>query len=241
MSGIEGEVKERLSEQTIAMRVVREFKDGDYVNLGIGIPSLCALFIPGEKEIFFHAEQGVMGYTRTLFEEEWEIADLDYVDAGGQFIFPSSPGMSFFDIDTSFDMIRGRHLDLTVLGGLEVSERGDLSNWTSGGAEGAGIGGSMDLAIGAKRVIVAMTHTTREGKPKIVKRCRLPLTAKECVDLVVTDLAVIKVTSQGLLLKEIAPGWTQDEIQALTEPKLIIAQAKRDIDSKDHSHDAEAT
>ncbi len=223
-------MKERLSEETIAMRVVKEFKDGDYVNLGFGIPTLCSLFIPDDKEIFFHAEQGVVGYTRTLRDDEWETADLDYVDAEGRFIPTSSPGMSFFDIDTSFDMIRGGHLDFTVLGGLEVSEKGDLANWTRGSIETGGIGGSMDLAVGAKRVIVAMTHTDKKGKPKIVKECKLPLTAKECVDLIVTDLAVIEVTSQGLLLKEIAPGWTVAEVQAVTEPGLIVSPELKEIE-----------
>ena len=216
-------MKERLSEETIAMRVVKELKDGDYVNLGAGIPLLCAQFIPQDKEIFYQAEQGVVGYTKTLLEDEWEIADLDYVTAGGEFIHPSIPGMSFFDIGTSFDMIIGKHLDYTVLGGLEVSEKGDLANWSWGPIETGGIGGSMDLAVGAKKVIIAMTHTDKKGNPKIVKECKLPLTAKECVDLIVTDLAVIEVTPQGLLLKEVAPGWTVEEVQALTQPKLIIA------------------
>ncbi|MFC2052415.1 CoA-transferase [Chloroflexota bacterium] len=217
-------MKERLSGDTIAMRVVREFKDGDYVNLGTGIPLLCAQFVPQDKEIYYQAEQGVIGYTGTLFAQDWEKADLDYVTAGGQFIPPSSPGMCFFDIGTSFDMIVGGHLDFTILGGLEVSEKGDLANWTLGPIETGGIGGGMDLAVGAKKVIIAMTHTTKEGNPKIVKECKLPLTAKECVDLIVTDVAVIEVTSQGLLLKETAPGWTVEEVQAITEPRLIIAE-----------------
>ncbi len=229
MCWLRGEMKERLSEETIAMRVVKEFKDGDYVNLGAGIPVLCSLFIPQGKEVFFQAEQGVVGYTRTLPDEERERIDLDYIDAGGGFLDPSSPGMSFFDMDTSFDMILGRHLDYTVLGGLEVSERGDLANWTVGRIESGAIGGSMDLAIGAKKVIVAMTHTTKGDKPKIVKECKLPLTAKECVDLIVTDLAVIEVTPQGLLLKEVAPGWTAEEVQALTEPRLIIAKDLKEM------------
>jgi len=218
-----GKMKERLSEETIALRVVKELKDGDYVNLGAGMPLLCAQFIPENKEIFYQAEQGVVGYTKTLLEEEWEIADLDYVTAGGEFIHPFIPGLSFFDIGTSFDMIIGKHLDCTVLGGLEVSERGDLANWSWGPVETGGIGGSMDLAVGAKKVIIAMTHTDKKGNPKVVNECKLPLTAKECVDLIVTDLAVIEVTPQGLLLKEVAPGWTAEEVQALTQPKLIIA------------------
>ena len=216
-------MKPRLSKETVAMRVVKEFRDGDYVNLGVGIPLLCSLFIPPDKEVFFQAEQGVIGYTRTLPDEDRARADLDYVDAGGGFLDPTSPGMSLFDIATSFDMIRGGHLDVTVLGGLEVSEKGDLANWTWGTIETGDIGGSMDLAVGTKKVIVAMTHTDRNGKPKIVNECELPLTARECVDLIVTDLAVIEVTPQGLLLKEIAPEWTVEEVQTLTGPRLITA------------------
>jgi len=215
-------MKERLSEETIAMRVVKELNDGDYVNLGVGIPQNCSLYIPAGKEIYFHAEQGVIGYQRTLTREEWQEADLDYPDAGGRFI-PSSAGMSVGDIVASFDMIIGGHLDCTVMGGLEVSENGDLANWTYGARESGGIGGSMDLAVGAKKVIIAMTHTTKKGEPKIVKKCKLPLTAKECVDLIVTDLALIEVTPHGLLLKEYAPGWSVEEIQGLTEPQLIVS------------------
>ncbi len=222
-------MKPRLTKETIAMRVVKEFNDGDYVNLGVGIPLLCALFIPPDKQVFFQAEQGVIGYTNTLLDEDKKLADLDYVDAGGGFLNPSSPGMSFFDIDISFDMIRGGHLDCTVLGGLEVSEKGDLANWTWGPVETGDVGGSMDLAVGTKRVIVAMTHTKNNGKPKIVRECSLPLTAKGCVDLIVTDLAVMAVTRQGLWLKEIAPGWETAEVQALTEARLLIAPDLKEI------------
>ncbi|MBI3040362.1 MAG: 3-oxoacid CoA-transferase subunit B [Chloroflexi bacterium] len=214
-------MKERLSQQAIAMRAAKEFQDGDYVNLGAGIPLLCATYAPIGKDVFFQAEQGMLGYSRLLQVEEWEEADLDYVDAMGRCVLPSSPGLSFFDMDTSFDMIRGRHLDCTVLGGLEVSEKGDLANWTRGNLEWGAVGGGMDLAVGARRVIIAMTHTTKDGKPKVVKECRLPLTAKECVDMIVTDLAVLEVTERGLLLKEVAPGWTFEEVQSLTEARLI--------------------
>lgn len=223
-------MKERLTEHTIALRVVMELRDGDYVNLGVGIPQNCSSLIPEGKEVYFHAEQGVIGYLRTLTEEEWASADLDYPDAGGRFIPSPSPGMSVCDIATSFDMITGGHLDCTVMGGLEVSERGDLANWTYGPTAAGGIGGSMDLAVGAKKVIIAMTHTTKKGEPKIVKECKLPLTAKECVDLIVTDLAVIEVTPQGLLLTEYAPGWTVEEIQNLTEPRLIIAPGLKEME-----------
>ena len=223
-------MKERLSEEVIAMRVVKELNDGDYVNLGFGIPLMCALFIPPDKNIYFQAEQGVIGYTRTLMQDEWDAADLDYVDAGGRFIPPDAPGMSVFGIDLSFAMIIGGHLNCSVMGALEVSEKGDLANWTPGPVEVGGIGGSMDLAVGAKKVIVAMTHTTKQNKPKIVKTCSLPLTAKGCVGLIVTDLSVIEVTPEGLLMKEYAPGWTADEVQALTEPRLIISPDLKEME-----------
>lgn len=222
-------MKQRLTEETIALRAVKEFRDGDYVNLGAGLPLLCALFTPEGKDVFFEAENGVLGYGHLLTEEEWEKADFDYVEAGYRFIAPL-PGMSFFDMDISFDLIRGKHLDFTVLGALEVSERGDLANWTWGPIESGGIGGSMDLAVGVKRVMVLMTHTTKSGQPKIVKQCKLPLTAKQCVNLIITDLGVIEVTEKGLVLKEIAPTWTPEEVQAFTEPKLILADDLKEIE-----------
>jgi len=205
------------------MRATKELADGAYVNLGYGIPNLCAGFVPPDKEIIFHAENGVLGYGRLLLEGEWEMVDLDYVDAGIR-PFEAQPGLCWFDMGLSFDMIRGQHLDATILGALEVSEKGDLANWTRGDAAVAGIGGGMDLAVGAKKVIVLMEHTTKKGAPRILKKCKLPLTAKECVDLIITDIAVIEVKEQGLVLKEFAPGWTVDEIQTLTEPLLIPAE-----------------
>lgn len=222
-------MKERLSEEIIAMRAAKELQDGDCVNLGTGIPLLCASFAPEGRDVFFEAEHGILGYGPILSIDEWEKIDFDLIDAGGRFLMPR-PGMCFFDMDVSFDMIRGGRLDATILGGLQVSEKGDLANWTIGGVESVAIGGSMDLAVGAKRVIVTMTHTTKEGMPKILKQCTYRLTAKECVDLIVTDLAVIEVTPEGLLLKEVAPGWTAEEVQALTEPKLIIAPDLKEID-----------
>jgi len=205
------------------MRATKELADGAYVNLGYGIPNLCAGFVPPDKEIIFHAENGVLGYGRLLLEGEWEMVDLDYVDAGIR-PFEAQPGLCWFDMGLSFDMIRGQHLDATILGALEVSEKGDLANWTRGDAAVAGIGGGMDLAVGAKKVIVLMEHTTKKGAPRILKKCKLPLTAKECVDLIITDIAVIEVREQGLVLMEFAPGWTVDEIQTLTEPLLIPAE-----------------
>jgi 3-oxoacid CoA-transferase B subunit len=222
-------VKERLPEDIIAMRAAAEFRDGDYINLGTGIPTLCAMFITQENDIFLQAEDGLLGYGSLIFENEWETAEVDLTDAQGRLVHKKK-GMSCFDMDIAFDMIRGKHLDIAVLGALEVSERGDLANWTLGGIEFAGIGGSMDLAIGAKKVIITMKHTTKEVGFRIVKKCKYPLTAKECVDLIITDIAVIEVTEKGLLLKEVAHGWTAEEIQALTEPKLIIANDLKEME-----------
>lgn len=220
-------MKQRLDRNTIAMRAAKELKDGDYANLGRGLPSLCALYIP--EGVIFQSENGLLGYGPLVMEDEIEKAELYYVDAGGRFLTPA-PGMAVFDVVTSFVMISSGRL-ITILGALEVSEKGDLANWNAGtDALGGTIGGGMDLAVGAKRVIIAMEHTTKEGKPKIVKECIYPLTAKECVDLIITDLAVIEVAPQGLLLREVAPGWAAEEVQALTEPKLIVAEGLKEIE-----------
>lgn len=219
-------MKTKLDREVIAMRAARELKEGDYVNLGIGIPNLCALHIP--EGVMFHTENGAIGYGPLLMEEEIEKAEQHYVDAGGRYWRPI-PGMAIFDVLTSFAMIRRGRL-ITILGALQVSERGDLANWNTGGdALGGTIGGGMDLAVGAKRVIVTLEHTTKDGKPKIVRKCSYPLTARQCVDLVITDLAVIEVTERGMILKEIAPGWSPDEVQSLTEPELIIAKDLKEI------------
>jgi 3-oxoacid CoA-transferase B subunit len=223
-------VKERLNEESIAMRVAKELNDGEYVNLGFGIGSLVANFIPPGKTVFFHSENGALAYERLLTMDESELMDCNLVSAGGQYILPKA-GMSIFDIAEAFDAIRVGRISTTVLGGLQVSEKGDLANWSTEPEVLVGnIGGAMDMPIGAKRVIVAMTHTTKGGKPKIVKRCTLPLTAPECVDLIVTDIAVIDVTPQGLVLKEYLPGWTAEEIQEVTEPKLIISPDLKEME-----------
>lgn len=216
-------MKVRLSDEVMAMRAAKEFEDGEYVNLGYGIPNLCAGFVPPGKDVIFHAEQGVLGFGRLLREDEGDKVDLDFVDAGIR-PFETKPGLCWFDMALSFDMIRGRHLDATVMGALEVSEKGDLANWTRTKEAGAGIGGGMDLAVGAKRVIILMRHTTKKGEPRIVWQCKFPLTGKECVDLIITDIAVIAVQEQGLLLKEYAPGWTVEKIQSLTEPRITAAE-----------------
>lgn len=223
-------MKERLSREVIAMRIAKELFDGVVVNLGIGIPSLVSSFVPEGITVIYHTENGALGFGPVVTAEEIEEkADIDLVNASGQYVTPL-PGMCFFHHADSFTMIRGGHIDITVLGVLEVSEKGDLANWMFPGRGVGNIGGGMDLAFNAKKVIAATEHTTRDGKPKIVKECSVPLTAPECVDLVVTDVAVIEVTSKGLLLKELAPGWTVEEVQALTEPKLVIAPELKEIE-----------
>ena len=213
-------MKERLDEQTMALRVAKEFKDGMTINLGFGIPTLAANFIPEDKEVIFHAENGCLGFGPTPTTEEEE--DFHLVNATGTFA-TRKPGMCFFDHAESFSMIRGRHIDLCVLGALQVSEKGDLANWTTAAGRPGNIGGAMDLAFGAFHLIVVMTHTTKTGEPKIMKQCSFPLTAPQCVNLIITDTAVIEVTPEGLVLKETAPGWEVEDIQALTEPELRIA------------------
>ncbi len=231
----------RMDEQTIAIRVAREFEDGMVVNLGGGIPSLACNFVAEGREVLFHTENGGLGYGATASLEE---ADWDLFNASFQPVTPA-PGMSFFSHDEAFDMIRGGHIDLSVLGAMQVSEQGDLANWAIGnladydgdvvawirtGRFPPGIGGAMDLAVGAKKVIVAMTHTTRDGSPKVVNKCTYEITACRCVSLIVTDMAVIEVTPAGLVLKETAPGLTPDDIQTVTEPVLIIADDLKEVE-----------
>jgi len=222
-------MKQRLSRELIAMRVAKEFFDGAVVNLGIGIPTLVAGFVPEGIDVIFHTENGALGFGPIVTPDEFkEKADIDLTNAGGQYVTPL-PGMCFFHHADSFLMVRGGHVDIAVLGVLEVSEKGDLANWMFPGRGVGNIGGGMDLAFNAKRVICATEHTTKDGKPKIVKKCSIPLTAPECVDLIVTDIGVIEVTKKGLVLKEVASGWTPDEIQAVTEPKLIVAPDLKEV------------
>jgi len=210
--------KDRLDRQTVALRVAREFKDGDVVNLGLGLPCLASNFVPAGREVLFHSEAGVLGYGEITDLGE---GDLELTNASGQPV-REQPGMSFFDSAEAFVMIRGGHIDISVMGAYQVSEKGDLANYMIPERQVGVIGGAVDLAVGAKRLIVAMNHTTRDGKPRIVKQCTYPLTAANCVDLIVTDIAVIEVTDKGLVLKEVAPGWTPEEVQSLTEPALIV-------------------
>jgi 3-oxoacid CoA-transferase subunit B len=218
--------KERLSRETMAFRVAKEFKDGMVVNLGIGIPTLCANYPSPDKEILYHTENGALNFGPNATPEE---ADLDLVNAGGQMV-TTKPGMSLFAHDESFAMIRGGHVDLCVLGAMQVSEKGDLANWLLPERGIGSIGGAMDLAVSAKKLIVVTEHCTKDGKPKVVRKCAYELTAPECVDMIVSDVAVIEVTDGGLVLKEMAPGWTADEIQKLTEPELILSPDLKEIE-----------
>jgi len=219
--------KERLDEQTMALRAVKEFQDGMIVNLGVGMPTLCSMYVPPEKEILFHSENGVLGFGPIVTNPD--DADLNLINAGVQPV-TRKPGMSFFEHAESFAMIRGGHVDVAVLGAIQVSEKGDLANWLLPGKKVGSLGGGMDLAFCARRVIALTTHTTKDGLPKIVRQCSEPLTAPGCVDLIVTDVAVIEVTADGLLLREVAPGWTAEEVQALTEPKLNVAADLREME-----------
>tara|TARA_Y100001960_G_scaffold117567_1_gene125846 strand:+ start:1752 stop:2417 length:666 start_codon:yes stop_codon:yes gene_type:complete len=210
---------ERLPRDVIAMRVAKELQDGDVVNLGIGIPSLCSQYVPEGRTVYYHSESGVLNYGPMAPEGE---EDQDLINASGQFL-ADVPGMSFFDSSQAFGMIRGGHIDVTVLGALQVSSKGDLANWMIPSRGIGNVGGAMDLAVGAKRVIVAMEHVDRNGVPKIVEECTFPLTAPSCVSLIVTDIAVISVENEGLLLMEAAPGWDASEIQKQTGTDLIVS------------------
>ena len=211
--------KPRLDREVIAMRVAKELPNGGYVNLGIGIPTLVSSFVPEGNVVFYHSESGVLN-CGPLAEEGEE--DIDLINAGGQFL-QSVPGMAFFNSADAFAMIRGGHVDVTVLGSHQVSAKGDLANWMLPQRGVGNVGGAMDLCAGAKRVIVAMEHTDRQNRPKIVEECTFPLTGKGCVSMIVTDLAVIQCTADGLVLKEVAPGWTAEEVQELTAARLTLA------------------
>ena len=218
--------KERLYRDAVAIRVAKELPDGAYVNLGIGIPTLVSNCVPEGRTVIYHSESGVLNCGPPADEGE---EDVDLINAGGQFL-KMVPGMSFFSSCEAFAMIRGGHIDVSVLGALQVSEKGDLANWMLPERGVGNIGGAMDLAMGAKRIIVAMEHTDRNNRPKIVKECSYPTTGQGCVSLIVTDIAVIEVTKEGLVLKELAPGWTPEEVQELTEARLIPAADLKEIE-----------
>lgn len=202
----------------IARRVAQELHDGDVVNLGIGLPTMVPQFLPEGVHVTLQSENGIVGAASV---DDWSHNPLHVVDAGGN---PSAvaPGGSFIDSATSFAMIRGGHVDATILGGLEVDQEGSLSNWIIPGKKMPGMGGAMDLLVGAKYVIVAMEHTAK-GKPKILKKCRLPYTAVKCVNKIITEMCVLEVTEQGLLLTEYNPEYTLDQIREATEAELMVS------------------
>ena len=206
-----------LDKNGIARRIAKEVKDGYYVNLGIGIPTLVANFVREDISVEFQSENGVLGMGPFPFEGE---EDPDIINAGKQTI-TTLPGASFFDSATSFNMIRGQHVDLTILGAMEVAENGDIANWKIPGKMVKGMGGAMDLVASAENIIVAMMHTNKAGKSKLLKKCTLPLTGVACVKKIVTNLAVLEVTGEGFKLLERAPGVSKDEIIAATEGNLI--------------------
>lgn len=204
--------------QRIAKRVAKEFKNGDFVNLGIGLPTMVADYLPEGIDVTLHSENGFAGL-HAVAEPGHE--DVDIINSGGAYVTVIDR-VNFFDTTTSFGIVRGGHLDATVLGAMQVAENGDLANWIIPGKKVAGMGGAMDLVVGAKKVIIAMTHT-QKGNHKILEKCTLPLTAEKCVDMIITEMGVMEVTPEGLVVTELHPDFTKEDIQAATGCKLIFS------------------